>query len=175
MTDPIKTLIITDPLTDETPQEEIESITHWLGWNYIPIEATHSYTPIVLEDTKPELVVVDYGAISVSGGWDTARSNISYICQWAKDHPGKLVLIWTYFTAQVYLSELQGEFQSEGNILFWCSPSEMYPGVKEEEKYQEEISVKIRRWFNLPNTPIWSQAETDKLIPPPEFPEADNA
>lgn len=145
----IKTVIIVDPMGSgsEEPKEEIASIIDTLtnDWN-LPIDVIAAGEgALTLEDQNADLVIIDYGGML---GRNTTNSNIRYVLEWASNHPGKLVILWTEFTYQIYHCEFSEEFSDRDNIL--CRYSEGHlNGILSEMYNQKDTIEKVRRWFGV--------------------------
>lgn len=113
-------VIITDPFTDETPEQEAQHIMDELENNGLGCDKVISGEGAYVLEEHPntDLVVIDYGGISLGGAYDTAVSNVRYVCQWAEDHPNSVLIIWTEFTRSMYQDELGHTFGHLRNILF---------------------------------------------------------
>jgi len=149
--DKIKTVIIVDSMGSEsgTPAEEIAEIIETLknDWN-LPVEVVAAGEgAYVLDDQNPDLVIIDYGGM-MPGCEDTVNSNIRYVLDWASEHPGKLVILWTDFTYLIYHHEFEEEFSDRDNILFRYSDGHAN-GVLSEMFSSKYTIEKVRRWFGV--------------------------
>ncbi len=116
----IKTIIITDPLGEETTDEIINQLSKDMK---ISLEQFNvvlhdmAVTEVVEEkSSNVDLIVIDYGGMTI-GASDTCVAQIKWVCEWAKEHPGKLVILFTMFTAELYVDELEQEFGDCENII----------------------------------------------------------
>lgn len=150
----IKTLIIADPSggAGMEPEEEADFIANYMAeahgivLNYTITTAAH-----VLDEVKPNLVILDYGGAMMGYG-DTAWRQVDYVLKWAEEHPSKLVLIYTLFTTWM-VHEIQEDIDPLDNVLFW-DPSDKYRrSLKWEERdaHQEEVALKIKHWYGIPD------------------------
>ena len=57
-----------------------------------------------------DVLVIDYGGMAVSWGWDTAIVNVDATLRWAEDHPSSLLLFWSDYTRLVFERELESSF-----------------------------------------------------------------
>lgn len=150
----IKTLMILDPSgsVGMEPEEEAESIAKYLAELYgIVLNYTVTTGAQLLDEVKPDLVILDYGGAMMGYG-DTAFSQVDYVLKWAEEHPSKLVLIYTLFTT-LMVHEIQEDIEPLDNVLFW-DPSDKYRrSLKWEERdtHQEELALKIRHWYGVPD------------------------
>ena len=92
----------------------------------------------VLKDKTFDLLVVDYGGIVAHGAWDTAEWQLRRVLEWAREHPGGIVLLFTFYTKKVYEGELEREFGHQDNVLMRYRDS----GTEDEE-----IGGRLRAWF----------------------------
>lgn len=153
MTTRIKTLIIADPSGSAgmEPEEEADFIArymaelHGIVLNYTITTGAH-----MLDEIKPDLVILDYGGAMMGYG-DTAFSQVSYVLKWAEEHPSKLVLIYTLFTTWM-VHEVYEDIIPLDNVLFW-DPSDKYRRSMtwdKKDSHQAELALKIRHWYGLP-------------------------
>ena len=116
----IKIGIINDPLGSSgfTPEEEAEEIALTLRSSGLASElVAHGNDLRAVQDKDIDVLIIDYGGMSVYGSFESAEYNIRRACEWAEEHPGKLMVIWTPFTARAYEGELQDRFGHLDNIL----------------------------------------------------------
>lgn len=140
----IKAAIVTD-LGSNDPAEEVESIVYELE---TCLEANVSVVVQgrgvhVLTLKTFDLLVLDYGGASVAGGTqDLVEWQIRCACEWAENHPGKVLLLWTSYTALEYGYELEAVFGHLDNVMvrFGTKPWNMH----DED---ESVFTKIQRWF----------------------------
>lgn len=92
---------------------------------------------------KYDLLVIDYGGMSTTGAEGSAISQIDAVCTYADMHPGTLVIIWTGYTADVYLNQVAPNFEGLDNVV--CR----YMSVMESmtESGDPEFVEKFRNWF----------------------------
>jgi hypothetical protein len=150
--DKIRVAVIVDPFGVESLEEEVGNIMFAMENLELPCELVKfGESPMILKDTSADLVIIDYGGMSLMGGWDTAKANIGYVCQWAEDHPSKVVLIWTNYTARVYLDELENHFGQLNNIFFRFpnDPFHLF-GVKEYDDHRNNLRKALKTWFGEP-------------------------
>jgi hypothetical protein len=117
----IKCLIITDPMGQETSDEIIERISSGTD---TPIEnfVVLAHHQGVIQKTKElaeraDVLIIDYGGMSW-GATDMVVSQIRFVCEWAKEHPSKLAIIFTSFTAEIYAQALYDDFKECENIPY---------------------------------------------------------
>lgn len=91
-----------------------------------------------LADKTFDLLVVDYGGMAAHGSWDGAEWQIRRVLEWAREHPGGLVLLFTGYTRKVYEGELEREFGHQDNVLMRYQST-----FVENEEYEEMLRV----WF----------------------------
>ena len=134
------------------PEEEAESIAKYLAELYgIALNYTVTTGAQLLDEVKPDLVILDYGGAMMGYG-DTAFNQVDYVLKWAEEHPSKLVLIYTLFTTWM-VHEIQEDIDPLDNVLFW-DPSDKYKHSlkwQERDAHQEELALKIRHWYGAPD------------------------
>lgn len=66
-----------------------------------------------------DLVVFDYGGMSIMGARDTSLAQTRAMYEWAENHPSSLVLIWSAYTADLY-EEVTEEIKATelANVIF---------------------------------------------------------
>ena len=154
MTKRIKTLIITDPTggAGMDPEEEADFIARYMAEVHgVVLDYIHSTAAQAIKEVKPHLVILDYGGASIGYG-DAGYSQIEYVLKWAEDHPSKLVRIYSLFTTWV-VHEIQEDIEPLDNVLFWDPSEKEYRRSlpwEEREEHQEELALKIRHWYGLP-------------------------
>lgn len=122
----IKTIIITDPLGEEKPEGIIEELAGWTktATDQFRVIGHYEYVSEEAEEksARADLLLIDYGGMAL-GATDMCASQIRWVCEWAKEHPGKLVILLTMFTAEIYFDELDQEFGECDNIITrYCDP-----------------------------------------------------
>lgn len=65
---------------------------------------TSNELELIDESKHFDLVILDLGGMSMSGGSGFVESMARMVRNWLDFHPGTLLLIWTYFTRDVYES-----------------------------------------------------------------------
>jgi len=150
----IKTLMILDPSGSlgMEPEEEAESIAKYLAELYgIVLNYTVTTGAQLLDEVKPDLVILDYGGAMMGYG-DTAFSQVDYVLKWSGEHPSKLVLIYTLFTTWM-VHEIREDIEPLDNVLFWDPCDKYRRSLKWEERdtHQEELALKIRHWYGVPD------------------------
>lgn len=170
MSDQIKTLIITDYMGTSVaePEEEAVNIARLFKQDFdIDLNWTHQTAANNLENINPKLIIIDYGGLLP--GSDVDIHQMRAVLNWAQDHPSRLVLIWTSFTANIWKYELEDEFKEADNVLLW-EPGESthFFSFDEAEKHQAEVVMKIRHWYNLPKPkpPDLSEYHSNLKTPP---------
>lgn len=117
----IKCLIITDPVGEESSDEIIKSISSATDTpfeNFVVLAHHHGVdreTKDIAE--RADVLIIDYGGMSW-GATDAVVSQVRFVCEWAKEHPSKLAIIFTSFTAEIYAQELLDEFGECKNIPY---------------------------------------------------------
>lgn len=129
----IETGIICDPVSAnvEADQKEIELCLREFG---LPINVVlRGIGMHQVGNRRLDLLIIDYGALSF-GAHSTGEWQIRAACQWADNHPGSLLVLWTWFTQQLYERELKERFAHLDNILLYCADP-------------DQTSVALKRWF----------------------------
>jgi hypothetical protein len=149
--DKIRLAIIVDPFGVESIEEEVGNIRFAMENLELPVKlVTYGESPLILKEKEVDMVVVDYGGMSLMGGWDTAKANIGYVCQWAEDHPSKAVLIWTTYTALVYQDELEEQFGELKNIFFrFPDDPHHLLRVQDFDDHRNRLRKELRVWFGV--------------------------
>lgn len=133
----IRTTFLADESSDNM-DDEWDSIQYHLEDMGLDIEVIHKVHRID-QIGEPDLLVVDYGGLSIGGAYDVARWHMKAATQWAVDHPGRLMLVWSQFTQFLYedvLEDFRGELD---NIV------PFYEGDYDEATKKTE--EKIKAWF----------------------------
>jgi len=171
----VKTLIITDPTggAGMSPEEEADFIARYMAEMYgIVLNYVHSTAAQSLKEVQPHLVILDYGGASIGYG-DTGYHQIEYVLKWAEDHPSKLVLIYSLFTTWM-VHEIQEDIEPLDNVLFWDPSDKEYRRSlpwDERDKHQNELALKIRHWYDLPEPDgTIDEGQIDDLITPGRIP-----
>jgi hypothetical protein len=139
----VRTIIICDPAgaKDEMLEGVQRDCEVWGEIKLDVILCAYSMFPDARQ-TDADLLVIDYGGMSsCMGGEDRSRMEVRMACNWAEDHPGRPVVIWTSFTARLYRGELEAEFGHLGNILIRTS----YPSTDEINAFFDVL----RGWLGL--------------------------
>jgi len=124
----------------ESIEKEAEITIAYLNQHGIPcrlFQYAEYFTDEII-NSNPDILLIDYGGMSINGAPGAATSQIMQACEWAESHPGKLMVIFTAFTSEVYNDELKSEFGHLNNIVSLCE----FPDYKED-------FTKIKKWFSL--------------------------
>lgn len=147
----VKTLIITDlgwGTGEEAEKEGADIAKYMLELHGIELDYTH-VTAIgvgTLDEIKPDLIIMDYGGAHGSYG-NHGYVQVDAAIKWAQEHPSKLLLVYTQYT--LYMVEDVMDFKDlPDNVLPW-SPDPSYTKLR-WDKYQEEVALKIRHWYGIP-------------------------
>lgn len=129
----IKCLIITDPLGGEATEEIVEQVAEWTSTSPDSLEIIGHYEYVSEEAEEKaqhaDVLLIDYGGMAI-GATSACADQIRWVCEWAKEHPGKLVILLTMFTAEIYFDELDSEFGECDNIITrYC---DKYSGDREK-------------------------------------------
>jgi hypothetical protein len=145
---PIKTLIVTGYMGSlgERPEEEAAYIAR-LFLELYGMQLDYTHTTAVNEiDASYRLVIIDYGGL-MPGAESAAEWQVRAVCEWAEEHPSRLVLIWSLFTAKIWKSEVEDHFHEQSNILLWVPVDDRgWSALKldEETKYQNKVTDTIK-------------------------------
>lgn len=96
----------------ETPDQEREEILEDLGrLGLEPVLVFYGHDPMAIPfERQMDLLVVDYGIISIQGGADDWTRRL---LQWADEHPGSVLLIWSSMTADGFVFELRDSLERQ--------------------------------------------------------------
>ena len=142
----IKVTYLADPLTDiEDDAKFAESVLKRIGG--IPAKILHVTSAPHDIPKSTDLLVIDYGGMSVFGGEGNSRFAVMMACEWAENHPGKLVLIWTAYTAKLYDHELQATFGHLDNIVFRYPAHKVFPNASEEKELDERLRATLQAYY----------------------------
>lgn len=133
----IKTAFIFDYCGE--PEEEAEFAQKILSDNGFDIQNVllgNQASDLQQFTGRLDLVLVDFGGLSYGLGGE-ADKNINMICQWAEDHPGTLIVIWTAFTQMLYENAITFHFGHLDNIVYH------YDDSLSEGKFMQ----KAKEWF----------------------------
>jgi len=144
----IKTLIITDPTSwAEEPEEEAATIARYMEELYgLDLDWTSETAAQILDDVDPDLVILDYGgaAMGYSGG---GRRQVDEVVRWAKEHPSRLVLVYTTLTL-IMVEDVLDLDELPDNILAWDpQPGKMLG--KDRWEHMEKVTLKIKHWYGV--------------------------
>lgn len=139
----IRVAIITD-LGASDPDEERDMIADQLGdyleANVSVVASGRSMSAVTLKTF--DILVLDYGGASIHGTDNLAGWEIRAACEWAENHPGRVLLLWTTFTALEYGHELEAEFGHLDNVMvrFGTKPWNCWGDG-------EAVFDDIKKWF----------------------------
>ncbi len=148
----IRTAFIFDYLSDLDEEikgaiMEIDGFCGFVGDKHLPIKIVEKSQALTIEILKTpyDLLIMDYGGVSVMGGSSNASVQVSAACQYAEDHPSCLVVIWTGYTAEVYQDELKDQFGHLNNIVCRYKPGHVYENLDGSP----EFIKKFKAWFGI--------------------------
>jgi len=143
----IKAGFVLDCSLTYTPEEERETVLQELeNLGITDIEVVFSdYSMPRNLDKKLDLLIIDYGGASVSGAGGSATANIWDVCNYAEEHPGCFVAIWTIYTQCHYKDELEEEFGHVDNIFMRYDTENYFSSITGED--EAEFTRKIQAWF----------------------------
>ncbi len=129
----IETGIICDPVSNDV-EDDWKEIEERLRLFELPIDVVLRGVGMhQIKDRSLDLLVIDYGAMSL-GASSTGEWQVRSACEWAENHPGSLLVIWTWFTQRLYERELREQFGHIDNIISYFPNS-------------ESLSIKLEKWF----------------------------
>ena len=77
-----------------------------------------------------DILVIDYGGMSISGAWEAAFQQVKAARRWAEEHPTSILLIYTQYTWHIY-EEIQLEFGELPNVFFNIDFINPFPKIRE--------------------------------------------
>jgi hypothetical protein len=124
---------------EEEANEILRALRNYLGEDSIQSwRVSRGFSALLKAEIPYDLLVIDYGGVSIMGAWDLAEGEIRSCLEWGRDHPGSLILIWTYYTQRVYEQELEEAFGHPDNLMV------RYTAGREE---YDAFASKLRVWF----------------------------
>ncbi|MHB0922582.1 MAG: hypothetical protein ACYC3H_01280 [Bellilinea sp.] len=167
----ISTGIVTDFMASSmaTSQEERIEIANVLKTWGLDIDVKYSEDAISGGMPKLDLLVIDYGGLSGMGSDGMVTFQVKAALQWAKEHPGALLIIWSSYTWRIYHYELEQEFGHLDNVKFRYPPTDHYVNVNEEQQYQDKMEDFVRLWFSA--TKPQPEPMPKLVVPPTRFTE----
>ncbi len=136
----VKTIIICDPASNDV-DADIAEVTRQLS-DVLDIEVVASGIGMHAATKPADLLVIDYGGMSAWGGSDTGAYQIRKALEWAAEHPGKLLLLWTDHTRFIFEAELQAEFGGLENVMMHYNPK-----VEDMWDQLDDFERELGRWF----------------------------
>ena len=113
----IKVAVVFDP-DGFTPEKHGYLIETFLGANGIEAKVvTTGFGMHIMDRSDAEILVIDYGGMSICGSGDVALRQVHEAIRWADEHPGGLLVIWSDFTASLYYEVKEG-FKHLDNVVF---------------------------------------------------------
>ncbi len=129
----IKIGIICDPVSADIDRDFVE-IEERLNLLELPIKISMRATGMhEARDRRFDVLIIDYGAMSF-GAQSTGEWQIRAACEWAENHPGSLLVLWTWHTQRLYERELESQFGHIQNAIL---------------RYDGDTQLKntLSRWF----------------------------
>ncbi len=111
----IRTALILDPMGGDDEADKIVEFLRDMEFDVEPVcqgMGMHEARNYV---GQIDLLILDYGGMTI-GARDTCKWQVREALMWAEQHPSSLVLIWTWFTAELY-QEVINEFKPFANVL----------------------------------------------------------
>lgn len=88
-----------------------------LAPTHIPVITEMMDSPGDLSGSRDvDVLVVDYGGLHGAYG-DIVYRYSDAVAKWADEHPGKLVVLWTSFTCNMYRTVFEREFGREVHLF----------------------------------------------------------
>lgn len=133
--------------SDKTTEEEAADAIEQLAVEGIEAELV-GCTSYITDDMNHsvDMLLVDFGGV-MPGAQDTIDSNLREVRKWAEEHPGKLVVIWTQFTAEMYYNAVDSEFGDIDNVIY------LFASMHHDDFYEstfdrmDTMYDKIRAWY----------------------------
>jgi hypothetical protein len=129
----------------ETPEEQITEIQNYfaslLDIGVSKLVSGYNLDQVIEKNERVDVLVIDYGGVATTvgfDGWRVAKDEIEMACRYAENHPGTLLVLWTYYTREVYEQELSENFAHVDNIIAHYS-----------KDYENLADNKIRAWVGL--------------------------
>jgi sugar/nucleoside kinase (ribokinase family) len=139
--DKLKVIVVNDFMGSSiaSTEEEVVGILGELEENGIPVElkSHFDYFPEDLEIKPADIFVLDFGGL-LPGADSLIVDAVRSAAEWAENHPGKLLVLWSSFTTQWYMNEAKHLFPELTNIV--C------------RSFENELTFidEIKRWFSIP-------------------------
>lgn len=131
----------------DTPEDEMDGIEQSLRDDFgLDLgEVIKTIDPTEAVEEKYDLLVFDYGGV-MPGCGDLVYSIVRSVIKWADANINSAVLVWSEFTADTYMSELNSSFRPEEhkNIFFHLD------AVSDEEDEREKKMVEdLKVWLGV--------------------------
>jgi hypothetical protein len=139
----VRTIIVADPVSDDF-DGEVDSIVMQLK-DLVGLDLDVVAIANGMHDVRrrnADLLVIDYGGIAWGGASGTANAQIYAALQWAEEHPGALVIIWTWHTRDIYERELKQEFGDLDNVI-------MRYGDSMFDDRWDDVEKRLRDYFGF--------------------------
>ena len=127
---------------EEEAAEEFQRLQQDLGYKLEMV--AHSRFVRSVDQVDIDVLVFDYGGASGSYS-DTPQTQLELSCQWAQEHPGRLVLLYSSFTGRMYERLVKHEAYKElesDNVMYWHLPGYEHT-VRDDIKHQDQVKA----WF----------------------------
>jgi hypothetical protein len=121
----VRIAIVTDVYCDDPNAERQEIVTQFKGQLEDELDGDQVDVRVVasgrgvheVADKNVDVLILDYGAATF-GSRDMGIWQVGDGCRWAEEHPGRVLLLWTSFTNQLYKDELEREYGHLTNIIY---------------------------------------------------------
>lgn len=94
-------------------------------------------------DKTCDVLILDYGAATF-GCHDMGIWQVRDGCKWAEEHPGRVLLIWTSFTQQLY-REIEHKYRHLNNVIYHWSESLEH----DDMQGPNPAIIKVAQWIGL--------------------------
>lgn len=96
-----------------------------------------------VKDVIVDVLILDYGAAQF-GATEMGRWQSRDARKWAEDHPGKILLLWTSFTKQLYETEWS-QYDNLPNVIYrWEEPP-----LEADDDLMDHAFAAIAVWLGL--------------------------
>jgi len=128
----------------ESPEEEADFIIRALKSIYdFPCEMVQFSTDYNdIGKKNIDLLILDFGGLT--SGYGTGHTIGAYqrnALKWADEHPGKLLLIWTAFTAHWIIEDIGEDFGGRANVLAVDTLGKSF------DERIDHVSAVLRDWY----------------------------
>lgn len=143
----IKTAFVFDESGNMSPEDEANLAVDELTSFGIDVSVSGiGSTMMDIYRDSFDLLIIDYGGLSTMGG-SHAEMQVWSACNYAENHPGSLVVLWSKYTERVYRGELAETFGHLGNVLLRFEQHESAYDFSEDSS--RRFKERIQAWFEV--------------------------